>query len=80
VIVSCLFHTLLISVVKNEKTSGLGAGAYFPGNGEVERIDVDGKTVVTRRVGAWRDVWVGGMGQAVSGFILGWAGVAGLLR
>lgn len=34
------------------------------------------------RKGAWRDVWFGGgvLGEALSGFVLGWAGVGGVLR
>jgi hypothetical protein len=34
------------------------------------------------RKGAWRDVWFGGgvMSEALSGFVLGWAGVGGVLR
>ena len=53
-------------------------GAYFPGSGEL--VERDGKAV--RRKGAWRDVWFGGgvMGEALSGFVLGWAGVGGVLR
>ena len=34
------------------------------------------------RKGAWRDVWFGGgvLSEALSGFVLGWAGVGGVLR
>lgn len=34
------------------------------------------------RKGAWRDVWFGGgvVSEALSGFVLGWAGVGGVLR
>lgn len=34
------------------------------------------------RKGAWRDLWFGGgvMSEALSGFVLGWAGVGGVLR
>jgi len=32
--------------------------------------------------GAWREVWFGGgvLGEALSGFVLGWAGVGGVIR
>lgn len=41
-----------------------------------------GRRKVVARRGAWRDVWFGGgvMGEALSGFVLGWAGVGGVLR
>lgn len=34
------------------------------------------------RRGGWRDVWFGGgvVSEALSGFVLGWAGVGGVLR
>lgn len=70
-----------------------GTGAFFPGSGgEIDGIDergkihtslkdAQGKRVIARK-GAWRDVWLGGgvMGEALSGFVLGWAGVGGILR
>ncbi|KAK2765331.1 hypothetical protein FQN54_008176 [Arachnomyces sp. PD_36] len=59
------------------------AGGYFPGNrlsggghaGGHAGAGEEGK-------GAWRDVWFGGgvLGEGVSGFVLGWAGVGGVLR
>jgi ER membrane protein complex subunit 6 len=69
-----------------------GAGAYYPGasGGEIEGIDEFGKIhvsggnkgAVVQRKGAWRDVWLGGgvVSEALSGFVLGWAGVGGVLR
>jgi len=32
--------------------------------------------------GAWREVWFGGgvLGEALSGYVLGWAGVGGVIR
>lgn len=41
----------------------------------------DGRGVLLRK-GAWRDVWLGGgvLSEALSGFVLGWAGVGGVLR
>ncbi|EEP81790.1 conserved hypothetical protein [Uncinocarpus reesii 1704] len=77
--VSLLFHALLIGFDNGDKTGGLGVGAYFPGNGEIVG---GGKGKGLRRRGAWRDVWLGGgvFGEALSGFVLGWAGVGGILR
>ncbi len=33
-------------------------------------------------VGAWREIWFGGgvLGEALSGYVLGWAGVGGVIR
>jgi len=75
--VSLLFHGFLVGFGERSG-AGMGVGAYFPGNGEL--VERDGKGV--RRKGAWRDVWLGGgvMGEALSGFVLGWAGVGGVLR
>lgn len=76
------------------RSGGAGAGAFFPGGngGEivgrigldkgVVRMELDrGKGFVLRK-GAWRDVWFGGgvLSEALSGFVLGWAGVGGVLR
>jgi len=32
--------------------------------------------------GAWREIWLGGglLAEALSGFVLGWAGVGGVIR
>ncbi|KAJ5179523.1 hypothetical protein N7492_002733 [Penicillium capsulatum] len=33
------------------------------------------------RKGAWRDIWFGiGLSEALSGFVMGWAGLGGVLR
>ncbi|KAI9040045.1 EMC6 family protein [Aspergillus affinis] len=88
VVVSGVFHAVLLS----RSGTGAGAGAFFPGStpGEIEGINArgligkgNGKDGVTvKRKGAWRDVWLGGgvFGEALSGFVLGWAGVGGVLR
>lgn len=51
---------------------------------QVVRMQLDGKAGSKKilRKGAWRDVWFGGgvMSEALSGFVLGWAGVGGVLR
>ncbi|PWY85304.1 hypothetical protein BO83DRAFT_422253 [Aspergillus eucalypticola CBS 122712] len=85
VFVSALFHALLLY-----RSGGLGAGMYFAGaNGEIEGMDERGvvggggtKGGGMMRRAAWRDVWFGGgvLGEALSGFVLGWAGVGGVLR
>ncbi|KAJ5219316.1 Transmembrane protein 93 [Penicillium cinerascens] len=90
VLVSGLFHLFLI-----QRSGGAGAGAFFPGNGgEIEgsvtmakngivSMQLDGKKGgYILRNGAWRDVWFGGgvVSEALSGFVLGWAGVGGVLR
>ncbi|KAL1992596.1 hypothetical protein VTN49DRAFT_4628 [Thermomyces lanuginosus] len=94
-LVGTLFVSVLIHLFLIRGGHGAGAGAYFPGaNGEIEGIDQRGligfglpagagQRGVVRRKGAWRDVWLGGdvFGvQALSGFVLGWAAVGGLLR
>ncbi|KAL2868800.1 EMC6 family protein [Aspergillus lucknowensis] len=82
--VSGLFHAVLLY-----RSSGKGAGGYFPGaGGEIEGLTFSSRDGVVRdagrgvRKGAWRDVWFGGgvLGEALSGFVLGWAGVGGVLR
>lgn len=87
ILVSALFHAILYY-----RSGGVGAGAFFPGNGGeieggigVERgvvwMERKGKGFLLRK-GAWRDVWFGGgvLSEALSGFVLGWAGVGGVLR
>lgn len=89
---SGLFHVFLVG---RGGAGGAGAGAFFPGSsgGEIVGLDSRGmlhagsteagkKKKVVARKGAWRDVWFGGgvMGEALSGFVLGWAGVGGVLR
>lgn len=64
---------------------------FFAGaGGEIEGVDgrgfirgsENGGGGKVLRKGAWRDVWFGGgvLGEALSGFVLGWAGVGGVLR
>ena len=86
-VVSGLFHLILVSgAPTTRKSKNGGAGIYFPGgSGEIEGIDGRGivhNGQVVQRKGAWRDVWFGGgvFGEALSGFVLGWAGVGGVLR
>lgn len=48
---------------------------YFAGSGKPSSDEKRGN-------GAWRDVWLGGglFTEALSGFVLGWAGVGGVIR
>ncbi|KAH8700590.1 hypothetical protein BGW36DRAFT_425406 [Talaromyces proteolyticus] len=92
IFVSGLVQILLIGTNSPSGGAEDNIGAYFPGasGGEVEGIDGTGKIHAgssggkraINRKGAWRDIWLGGgvMGEALSGFILGWAGVGGVLR
>ena len=65
-IVSALFHFVL---------AGGKPDKYFAGSGSTGE---DGKS----SSGAWREIWLGGgmFTEALSGFVLGWAGVGGVIR
>lgn len=66
-LISSLFFFLLVEG---------SAEKYFPGTvAEIRK----GKG---KRVSAWRDVWFGGglFTEGLSGFVLGWAGVGGVIR
>jgi hypothetical protein len=64
--VSALFHFVL---------AGGHPDKYFAGSGSRGE---DGKS----GSGAWREIWLGGgmFTEALSGFVLGWAGVGGVIR
>ena len=71
-LVSSLFWFLLV------KSEG-DAERFFVGD------VVEGKgsrKLEGKRVGAWKDVWLGGglFAEGLSGFVLGWAGVGGVIR
>lgn len=59
------------------KSGGAGRGKEG-GKGKGEGEGVENYV----RTGAWREIWLGGgvLGEALSGFVLGWAGVGGLVR
>ncbi|PKX94777.1 EMC6 family protein [Aspergillus novofumigatus IBT 16806] len=65
VLVSGLFHLLVL-----RRSGGKGAGVFFPGSGLVKGMGEE------RRVEGCV-AWGGVLGEALSGFILGWAGVGG---
>lgn len=56
-------------------------GRYFVGNA-MGRSDVSGEGAKGASGTAWRDVWLGGgvLTEGLSGFVLGWAGVGGVIR
>lgn len=59
----------LISVLITYTLADGNPDAYFPGNSG-------------RKGTGWRDVWFGGavFGEGMMSFVLGWAGVGGLIR
>lgn len=67
IFVSALFYFLLV---------GSDAEKFYAGS---ISTSVGGKS---KRTGAWRDIMLGGgmFGEALSGFVLGWAGVGGVIR
>ncbi|KAJ5746658.1 Transmembrane protein 93 [Penicillium odoratum] len=92
VLVSGLFHLVIL---KRSGGAGAGA-FFPGAGGEIEgSVKMDKSGVVSMdlggrkdrrqfvlRKGAWRDLWFGGgvVSEALSGFVLGWAGVGGVLR
>ena len=66
-LISSLFYFILVEGA---------AEKYFAGSVTEVRKDKD------KRTGAWRDVWFGGglFTEGLSGFVLGWAGVGGVIR
>ncbi|CDM26398.1 hypothetical protein DTO013E5_4858 [Penicillium roqueforti] len=93
ILVSGLFHAVLIH---RSGGAGAGSFFPGSTPGEIEGvIEMNEKSKAVHmqlagkagprkiiRKGAWRDVWFGGgvMSEALSGFVLGWAGVGGVLR
>ncbi|KAL9616719.1 MAG: hypothetical protein Q9160_008440 [Pyrenula sp. 1 TL-2023] len=55
---------------------------YFVGSGVSETSGGKERADKHERKGAWREIWLGGgvLGENLSGFVLGWAGVGGLVR
>ncbi|RAK72063.1 EMC6 family protein [Aspergillus fijiensis CBS 313.89] len=95
VVVSALFHALVLYRSRGWGAGMYFAGAQGEVLGLDERGIVRGVSSSTTssstadksakkmvRRAAWRDVWFGGgvLGEALSGFVLGWAGVGGVLR
>ncbi|KAJ9214231.1 hypothetical protein DTO166G4_4076 [Paecilomyces variotii] len=96
IFVSGLFHLLLIVLGSGSGNAAAAGSFFpGSSGGEIEGIDMKGRIWVDEREkksgrrrkviwrkGAWRDVWFGGgvFSEALSGFVLGWAGVGGVLR
>ncbi|KIW58320.1 hypothetical protein PV05_02849 [Exophiala xenobiotica] len=71
-IISALFYFLL---------AGAAPQKYFAGSAGTRGLNENGKGRNQGR-GAWREIWLGGglFTEALSGFVLGWAGVGGVIR
>ncbi|PYI25905.1 hypothetical protein BP00DRAFT_408500 [Aspergillus indologenus CBS 114.80] len=94
--VSALFHARLLYRSRGRgagmyfagaqgEVSGMdGRGIVRAGGASGAAGAAAGQSATTKMVrrAAWRDVWFGGgvLGEALSGFVLGWAGVGGVLR
>jgi ER membrane protein complex subunit 6 len=79
-IISLLIHFIL---------AGGKPGLYFAGSGApdpdseeyVDGSSGSGSVGGRERIGAWRDIWLSsGVFEGLSGFVLGWAGVGGVIR
>ncbi|KAJ5245922.1 Transmembrane protein 93 [Penicillium chermesinum] len=93
VLVSGLFHLVLLQRSGGAGSGAFfpGSGGEIDGQVDMDRRGVvrmslngakkEGRRFVLRS-GAWQDLWLGGgvMSEALSGFVLGWAGVGGVLR
>ncbi|EXJ54767.1 hypothetical protein A1O7_10108 [Cladophialophora yegresii CBS 114405] len=55
---------------------------YFAGSAGSRGLNENGKPGRNSGTGAWREIWFGGglSTEALSGFVLGWAGVGGVIR
>ena len=69
-LISALFYFLL---------AGATPQKYFAGASGTRGLDDNGRNEGS---GAWREIWFGGglFTEALSGFVLGWAGVGGVIR
>ena len=60
------------------------SGLYFAGSGSIERNGSGtgvGKVKGKKRIGAWREIWmVSGLFERLSGIVLTWAAIGGILR
>lgn len=55
-------------------------GEYFAGS-RAAHLNGTSSAKGNERVGAWREIWLGsGLFEGLSGFVLGWAGVGGVIR
>jgi ER membrane protein complex subunit 6 len=72
----------LISILFYFTLADANAQRYFAGSSGSRGLYDGGKKGRNEGVGAWREVAFGGglFTEALSGFVLGWAGVGGVIR
>ncbi|KAH0827643.1 hypothetical protein AYO21_07820 [Fonsecaea monophora] len=72
-LISALFYFLL---------AGAAPQKYFAGTAGSRGLNDSPKGGRNEGSGAWREIWFGGglFTEALSGFVLGWAGVGGVIR
>ncbi|KIW86993.1 uncharacterized protein Z519_12458 [Cladophialophora bantiana CBS 173.52] len=72
-LISALFYFLLARGAPQK---------YFAGTAGSRGLNENGKKGRNEGIGAWREIWLGGglFTEALSGFVLGWAGVGGVIR
>jgi hypothetical protein len=72
---------LLISTLFYFLLAGATPQKYFAGSGGTRGLGENGNGR-NEGSGAWREIWLGGglFTEALSGFVLGWAGVGGVIR
>lgn len=76
-----LLSNLLISALFNFLLADASPQKYFAGTSGTRGLNEDGAGR-NEGSGAWREIWIGGglFTEALSGFVLGWAGVGGVIR
>ena len=74
-----LAANLLLSALFYFVLAGADPQKYFAGSPGTRGVDNNGRDP---GAGAWREIWFGGglFTEALSGFVLGWAGVGGVIR
>ncbi|KAK5052772.1 hypothetical protein LTR84_002638 [Exophiala bonariae] len=74
-----LAANLLLSALFYFVLAGADPQKYFAGSSGTRGVDKNGRNP---GAGAWREIWFGGglFTEALSGFVLGWAGVGGVIR
>lgn len=70
---------LLLSALFYFVLAGANPQRYFAGSTGSRGVGDKGRN---EGAGAWREIWFGGglFTEAMSGFVLGWAGVGGVIR
>jgi ER membrane protein complex subunit 6 len=83
-----LISQLLISGLFHYVLAEGKPGIYFVGSGITSPSSTSDKDRLGRegdkgkeRIGAWREIWLSSsLFEGLSGFVLGWAGVGGVIR